>query len=152
MTTERRTGGRILIVDDEPLVLDIFRSVLSDEGYEVDEAGSAMEALLKLENNDYNLLLCDVRLNPFDGFDLAEIARKRHPELGVLLITGAPLDADSERARRMDVTYLLKPVGMEQLRAAVQLLHREVTRDVRGLVTLNCSLGIAYPALMLRSR
>ena len=124
MNTDSKRS-RILIVDDEPLVLEIFASVLFDEGYRIEQAQSAVEALELLETNHYDALLSDVRLSPFDGFEIAQIARKRNPNLGVLLLTGAPEESDIGRAQQLAMSYLVKPIGMDQLRSAVNQLFRD---------------------------
>ena len=152
MDIERKRRARILVVDDEPLVLDIFASVLAEDDFDVDEAGSAMDALLRLEQQSYDLLLCDVRLDPFNGFDIAEIARKRNPNIGVLLVTGAPLASDGPRAEQVSAAYLVKPVGIDQLRLAVKQLLGVKSRESVQLMPFNCSLGVAYPLGPLRPR
>jgi DNA-binding NtrC family response regulator len=112
--------GRVLLVDDEPLILEMFESVLRDEGYDVYVASNAKEALQQLDRTVFDVLVCDVRLEDLDGFDIMAIARKRFPAIGVVLITGAPSTSDAQIALEQSATYLSKPIGFDLLVEAVE--------------------------------
>lgn len=107
--------GRILLVDDEPLILEMFETVLREENYDVYVAPNAKEALQLLDRSLFDVLVCDVRLEDLDGFDIMTIARKRYPGIGVVLITGAPNPADAQIAMEKNATYLSKPIGFNLL-------------------------------------
>jgi DNA-binding response OmpR family regulator len=113
--------GRVLLVDDEPLVLEMFESILSQEGYDVFVAPNAKEALFHLERTFFDVLVCDVMLEDLDGFDIMHISRKKHPEIAIVLITGAPTETDSERARLENASYLSKPIGFDLLVSSVEV-------------------------------
>lgn len=112
--------GKVLLVDDEPLVLEMFESVLSQEGYDVRVAADAKSALLQLDKGLTDILVCDVKLDDFDGFDILSIARKKHPRVAVVLITGAPNDGDARRADGLNAAYLSKPIGFDLLLNTVE--------------------------------
>lgn len=112
--------GRILLVDDEPLILEMFESVLRDEGYDVYVAPNSQEALRQIDRTVFDILVCDVRLEDLDGFDIMTIARKRYPSIGVVLITGAPNTADAQVAVEQNATYLSKPIGFDLLVESVE--------------------------------
>ena len=145
-TTNMLQNGRVLVVDDEPLVLEIFSIALEDDGYVVDQAAGAEQALSLLDTRSYDVLVCDVRLEPFDGFEIVEISRKRQPNLGVVFTTGAPRASDAERAKLPNVSYLLKPLELNVLRRAVRNIYDAVANEKKTYVTLNCTLGFSYPA------
>lgn len=107
--------GRVLLVDDEPLVLEMFESILSQEGYDVFVAPNAKDALYHLEKGFFDVLVCDVMLEDLDGFDIMAIARKKLPNIATVLITGAPSEPDSERAADEGAAYLSKPIGFDVL-------------------------------------
>ena len=107
--------GRILLVDDEPLVLEVLEGALGKEGYEVTTASDAQAALLLIERGAFDGIVCDVRLENLDGFDLLMIARKRNPTIAGILITGAPTDFDCERANDLAAAYLSKPIALGHL-------------------------------------
>ncbi len=81
---------KILVVDDEPDVLDMASFHLSDQGYCVVTAGNAMAALQALqENPDVALLFTDIVMpGGIDGFELADRARQLHPGLRILYTSG----------------------------------------------------------------
>ena len=107
--------GKVLLVDDEPLVLEMFEDALSKEGYDVAVAASAKEAVSQLDRCFFDVLICDVLLEGLDGFDVLQIARKKSENIGVILITGAPSESDNQRATDLKVEYLSKPIGLEQM-------------------------------------
>ena len=111
--------GRVLLVDDEPLVLEMFESLLSQEGYDVFVAATARDALYQIEKSFFDSIVCDIRLDELDGFDIVEIARKRSPGIGVVFITGAPSDVDSQRASSANAAYLSKPISLKVLISSV---------------------------------
>lgn len=111
--------GRILLVDDEPLVLEIIEAALSKEGYEVTSAPDSQSALHLIERCSFDGIVCDVRLENLDGFDLLTVSRKRNPNLAAVLITGAPSDDDANRAKQMKAAYLSKPIALGHLFASL---------------------------------
>ncbi|HMO19281.1 MAG TPA: response regulator [Oligoflexia bacterium] len=114
----------ILLVDDEPLVLDMFSAVLADEGYDVTTARSAYEAINLLEQRSFDVLISDVLLEDMDGFEIQAIAKSKYPTMGVVLITGAPNPIDAQRACIFGINYLSKPTGFTALlRATEQALE-----------------------------
>jgi len=112
--------GRILLVDDEPLVLEIIDSALRKEGYEVVCAPSSQDAIRNLERSEFDALVCDIRLENLDGFDVLSIARKKSPIIGAVLMTGAPVADDAHRAAESNAMYLSKPIGIPELLRNVQ--------------------------------
>lgn len=117
--------GRILLVDDEPLVLEVLEGALGKEGYEVTTASDAQAALLLIERGAFDGIVCDVRLENLDGFDLLMIARKRNPTIAGVLITGAPTDFDAERANELAAAYLSKPIALGHLFMRLDELVRQ---------------------------
>ena len=79
---------RILIVDDEPLVLEVLRDVLTSEGFTVSQAPRAELALEMLGREPHALVLCDIRMPGMDGFELLKAVRRSHPGTDVIMMTG----------------------------------------------------------------
>ena len=121
--------NQILLVDDEPLVLEMFEELLSIEGYKVVTASTAFDAMNRLRSESFDMLICDVRLEPFDGFEIMEKAQEGNPELPVILITGAPIDGDRERLQGRNTVYLVKPVQLPVMRDIVRELFRSDGSD-----------------------
>ncbi len=116
--------ARILLIDDEPLVLEMFESALSSEGYDVVLACNGQEAVSLLESTFFDLAVCDVMMDGLDGFDFLNLARRKNPSMGVVLITGAPSNNDALRAAGLNALYLSKPIGIRALLDTVELVLR----------------------------
>lgn len=110
---------RILIVDDEPLVLEMFETMLRDAGYQTTTASSAAQAQKCLTRESFDLIVVDVWLEDDDGFVLAQYAAKVQPKIGVIVITGRPSERDKEVALSSGFDYLSKPVPFELLKSSV---------------------------------
>jgi DNA-binding NtrC family response regulator len=100
---------KILLVDDEPLVLHSTAELLRDDGYEVVEATGCDEALARLEAEpDTRVLVTDLNLTcPGDGVALSKIVAERWPEIRIILVSGQlrpPAGTYPERA-----TFFTKP-------------------------------------------
>lgn len=117
--------GKILLVDDEPLLLEMFESVLSEEGYLVIVASSSYDALYHLERGYFDVLVCDVLLEELDGFQVLQFAKTKLPRLGGLLLTGTPSEIGEEKARKLGASYLAKPVGIELLLESIQKAYQQ---------------------------
>ncbi|MCW8982642.1 MAG: response regulator [Gammaproteobacteria bacterium] len=81
-------GDTILIVDDEPLMRDIFSEILSDCSYRILTAGNGLEALEVLKREAVDLLLSDVIMPEVDGYELAAQVCQLYPKTKVQLISG----------------------------------------------------------------
>ena len=112
--------ARILLVDDEPLVLEIIEAALRKDGYEVVSAPSSQVALKHIERTDFDGMVCDVRLENLDGFDLLALARKKNPSIAAVLMTGAPCSEDELQAQALEVRYLAKPIGVGMLLETIE--------------------------------
>jgi two-component system, cell cycle sensor histidine kinase and response regulator CckA len=114
----------ILIVDDEEFLLQYVRLVLVRAGYVVLTAENGEEAwdLIADNRQEIRLLLTDIVMpGSFDGFELAERVRKRHPDLPVLFMTGAPLQANFAKDGLTGQRKLLrKPFLPDQLLTIVR--------------------------------
>jgi two-component system cell cycle sensor histidine kinase/response regulator CckA len=115
-----RGSERILLVEDEPVLRDLISEMLSRKGYEVVTASDAATAVDRGEEDDFDLLITDVSLPGMSGLDLADLLHRRHPGLGVLLISGYPR-ANLERARlNGHVGFLAKPFSIEEVASAAR--------------------------------
>ena len=113
---------RILIVDDEESVADIFQLILEDGGHTVDTASSGQEAL-SLAESHYDLVVLDIDLHDISGDQVAKTIVKRHADVKIVLMTGYPELIESIRAMEIDIAdILVKPFSPDVL----QRLIREV--------------------------
>ncbi|MCD6352196.1 MAG: PAS domain S-box protein, partial [Armatimonadetes bacterium] len=115
-------AARLLVVDDEPAVRDVIRTALEAEGYSVESCGDAQDALELLTEQDFDAVICDLRLPGMDGPTLYHLAARRRPELTrrFLFVTG---DTVSEASRQFLQTTgapaLNKPFELDELHTAV---------------------------------
>ena len=107
-----RHGGRVLVVEDDPIVALTVATALEDAGFTVTRAAMADEALALLAAGGFDLLFSDVVMpGAMSGVDLAQAARRLHPGLPVVLATGY----SEEVARATGVLVLPKPYRIEHL-------------------------------------
>lgn len=115
--------GRILIVDDEPLVLRLCTTVLTREGYEVTAVADPREAAVLVERSasSFDLLLTDKAMPGFSGIELASIARTANPDLPVVLATGYLDDAARLEAESSGITKVIaKPYRTAELTRVIR--------------------------------
>ncbi|MBI2220331.1 MAG: sigma-54-dependent Fis family transcriptional regulator [Acidobacteria bacterium] len=112
---------RILIVDDEVDMLATCDKILSRRGYLVETASTSEEAESRLAAHEFDLLIADLVMPGRNGLEVAQLARRRDPRLGVLIITAhATIETALRATREGAFDYIPKPFTMEQLEIAVE--------------------------------
>lgn len=117
-------GATILVVDDEPMVLDMTDHALRDGGYRVVRATSADEALILLEQNDERFagLVADVNLGTeLDGWHIARRARELQPDMPIVYTTGRSADGWNSRGVPNSIV-VHKPFSVDEIVAAIWTL------------------------------
>jgi two-component system response regulator PilR (NtrC family) len=106
----------ILLVDDEPDIIEILEIVLRDEGLEVCRASSAKAALELLRRNSFDIVISDIRMPDMSGVELLKQAKQLAPDTMFILITAyASTDTAIEALQHGAYDYLTKPFKMEEL-------------------------------------
>lgn len=112
---------RILLVDDEPTLLRIFHTALKIYGYEVSGCTSAAEALEKLGQQTYDLVISDVNMPKCGGLELLQMIKKLHPAIPVIVMTGRPSAEVERKAKEHGAfRFLVKPIMPANLRSAIE--------------------------------
>ena len=121
-TTQRKEPkARLLVADDDRWLLESMADWLASEGYSVQTAGSIEETTKHLARESFDLLLSDVRFDDGDGMNLLRKARKRFPELPILMMTGyAGPDAARDSIAAGAFEMLTKPIIDDELQTAIQ--------------------------------
>ncbi len=138
---------RVLAVDDEQVVCESIRRVLSEEGYEVATTTSSKQGLDMLRKDRYDLLLLDIKMPEMDGIELLKAARELSPDTEVLIVTGyATIETAVEAIKLGAFDYLEKPVSPPQLLvAAARALERkhlvDLTRRLRSELETRHKIG-----------
>jgi CheY-like chemotaxis protein/anti-sigma regulatory factor (Ser/Thr protein kinase) len=116
---ERRSHvERVLIVEDEPDLMDVAASLFASMGYEVLTAASGREAMDVLEQRDVDILFTDVVMpNGMDGIELASYTRTHYPDTKIMLASGYPLPALKQRhgTDLNDFAFVNKPYRLSDL-------------------------------------
>jgi two-component system, response regulator PdtaR len=106
--------GRVLVVDDEPLVRFVAADALREAGYEVVEASNADDAMVMLNQDNFTTVLTDIEMpGAMNGLDLAWAVQGHNPRLPVVLVSGRQLPHQTEMPRT--ARFLAKPYRIETL-------------------------------------
>jgi CheY-like chemotaxis protein len=111
--------ARILVIDDEPTVLQYLSELLTGEGHRVETVNNARDALEKIKGKRYNLILLDIKLPGISGIELYEKLQKVAKSLAgrVVFITGDVMGADTKVfLSRTKAPYITKPFDAEELK------------------------------------
>jgi PAS domain S-box-containing protein len=118
-------GGQILVVDDEPLVIDLLMDVLTEAGHHVDTAANGVEACRKVGDRRYDLVITDVRMPEMNGIDLYRNVLTTRPELRgkVIFVTGDLIDKSVvDFLAAVNARTLPKPLEIHQVPDTVREL------------------------------
>jgi DNA-binding NtrC family response regulator len=140
-------GISILIVDDEFSVRDSLYNWFKMEGYRVNTAGNAMEALKKLQENPWDIVLVDIKMPGMDGMELQRQMKKIDTTMIVIIITAyATVDTAVEAMKEGAFDYLSKPIDPDKL----SILIRNAVNQ-RRLIVENLQLRQKVEELSLQN-
>lgn len=128
--TRDATAGRVLVVDDAPLVRELMKRLLEPLGYRVVAAADSQTALDLIPVLNPSVIVCDVHMPGPSGLWLTDQIRERFPAIAIVLATGDHRIPPTQSLRRGIVACLLKPVMRPDLLRAIEegmaWSHREV--------------------------
>ena len=131
---------KIIIVDDEEIVLSLCSDALEDGGYHIDLANGSLEALEKIRKEYFDFILTDIRMPDMDGIELFKKAREINPTLGVIFMTGyANLNSAKDAIKEGAYDYIMKPFELNEIRQAVKNAISKRQTDTEK--TLNSELS-----------
>lgn len=116
---------RILLVDDERKVADFIKKGLAEEGYAVDCAADGKEGMFMAEESNYDLIVLDILLPQFDGFQICRRLREKGISSRIIMLTA--MDSTEDKIKGLDTgadDYLTKPFSFEELLARIRALLR----------------------------
>ncbi|MFO0959505.1 MAG: response regulator transcription factor [Isosphaeraceae bacterium] len=128
---------RVLVIEDEPDLLDALAQSLREEGYAVDRASEGIDGLYKAESYDYEAIVLDVMMPGMSGLQILRRLRERQRRTPVLILTAR--DGVEDRVQGLDAgadDYLVKPFDLNELLARLRALIRR-------------SVGLAAPAIRI---
>lgn len=140
--------AKLLIIDDERAIRSTLREILEYENYEVDDVDNGIDGLELIKKNDYNLVLCDIKMNKMDGMEVLETALGIKPDLPFIMISGhGTVETAVEASKKGAFDFISKPPDLNRLLITVRngldrgslvtetkVLKRKVskTRDILG--------------------
>ena len=103
---------RILIVDDDPVVLHLVESMLKANGYEVDKAADGLDALVKIKQEPPDIVILDIIMLEINGYDVCCELRfnKEFMQIPILILTETEQEIEDSIGKRVNIEYLKKPV------------------------------------------
>ena len=121
---------KILIVDDDEMLCEIFQKLFEDNGYYCTFAPDIKKARELINANVFDLILCDIHLPDGSGLDFIRPVREEHPETAVIIITGTNDLQKAKIALEMGINrYIIKPISLKQLLIIVENTLRKQEVD-----------------------
>lgn len=127
---------KILVIDDEPALRHVLRTLLVDAGYAVDESADTLAALTLLQQGEYALAICDVRMPGADGMAFLRQALQVRPELCIIMMSAyGTIDSAIECMKQGAFDYVSKPFKPDEIVLAVEkgLEHRRLRSENTSL-------------------
>ncbi len=116
-----KTSAHLLVVDDDPVTVDLLKEVLSKEGIEVSTALSGEQAVVLGLDNLFDLVITDVRMGEKDGMEVLRFFKKNAPETTVIMITAfGSIETAIEAIREGAYDYISKPFKLDEIKFTVQ--------------------------------
>ncbi|MBI5807248.1 MAG: sigma-54-dependent Fis family transcriptional regulator [Ignavibacteriales bacterium] len=129
-------SAKILIVDDEKPIRESLKIILEEEGYKTDVAADGEEALAKIKDDNFDIIISDIKMPKLDGIQLLESATKISPDSFFIIMTAyASVKTAIDALRNGAYDYLIKPVEFDDIIIRVKRLL-----DYKNLATENKKL------------
>ena len=126
---------KALVVDDDEMILEILEYILESKDYDITKATDGDQAIGKLNAEDFDLVITDLRMGPTSGFDVIRNAKDINSNTTVIMITGSSDAADKIEAFHHGADdYLLKPFSPSDLLISIQF--QQYKQSVLNEVTL----------------
>src|SRR5687767_12244128 len=107
---------RILIIDDEKAIRKTMREILEYESYQVDEAENGVDGLNKLRDENYDIVLLDIKMPKMDGMEVLEESLKINSDLPVIMISGhGTVENAVESVKKGAFDFISKPPDLNRL-------------------------------------
>jgi diguanylate cyclase (GGDEF)-like protein len=150
----------VLIVDDDESLLEMFQTALSLEGYNCEKAATVEEALELITDNQFDILIADIKMPGMTGLELTERAKKIRPEMAVIIMTAYIEEFSYDGAIEVGASdFIKKPFTVRELVARIQhvklqerLRSMSVTDELTGLYNRRGFFTLAEQELKLAKR
>ena len=123
---------RILLVDDEPLIVKGLKFALESDGYETDSAGDGEQALEKIQNGNFDLILLDVMLPKMSGIEVCQAVREKS-DVPIIMLTAKGEDMDKILGLEYGADdYMTKPFNILEVKARIKTILRRTGPSSQG--------------------
>ncbi len=113
--------AKLLIIDDERAIRSTLREILEYENYDVDDIDNGIDGLELIKKNNYDLVLCDIKMNKMDGMEVLESALIIQPDLPFIMISGhGTVETAIEASKKGAFDFISKPLDLNRLLITVR--------------------------------
>ncbi len=113
--------AKLLIIDDERAIRSTLREILEYESYDVDDIDNGIDGLELIKKNNYDLVLCDIKMNKMDGMEVLENAQILKPDLPFIMISGhGTVETAIEASKKGAFDFVSKPPDLNRLLITVR--------------------------------
>ncbi len=114
-------SARILVVDDEDIVIRSCLRILDGNGYQIETARDGQEALRKVDDNSYDVMILDIMMPNLGGMEVLRRVKETHPDTDVIMITGlSQIDTAVQAMKLGAFDYISKPFEPDELKLVIQ--------------------------------
>jgi DNA-binding NtrC family response regulator len=124
--------AKVLLVDDEESLLEVLRTAMVEEGYEVEATTRPEEAVKMIHNDNVDAVIADLKMKPIDGIQVLREAKRADSNIAVIMITAfASIETAVEAMKEGAFDYIIKPFKMDEMRVALKraLAHRNLVKE-----------------------
>src|SRR5699024_10556174 len=113
--------AKILIVDDERAIRNTLREILEYEDYEVEDIDNGIDGLARIKKEDFDLVLCDIKMNKMDGMEVLTEALAVKPDIPFIMISGhGTIETAVEASKKGAYDFISKPPDLNRLLITVR--------------------------------
>jgi DNA-binding NtrC family response regulator len=144
----------ILIIDDEKSLLDLLSVVLKKEGYRVKTCQAPAKVFEILQNDELDLVICDIKLPQISGMEILKYVRENRPEVPVIMITAyGSLKQAVEALKAGAIDYILKPFDVDELKIIIaQELEKRRLKEENILLKRNLEERYSFENMIGKSK
>ena len=119
---------RLMVIDDEPIVGKRLKQIFQKAGYNTEVFTSGQPALKNLEENSYDIIVTDLKMEGVDGMKILEAASEKNPEIKVIIITAyAEMETAKEAFKKGVFDFIAKPFKIEELKQVILKAEKELS-------------------------
>lgn len=124
---------KIMVIDDEPIVVKRLKPALEKSGHEVEVFISGSEAIHRLDESDFDIVVTDVRMDDVDGIEVLRHVTQKSPRTKVIIITGyATIEIAREALAKGAFDFIAKPFKPNELRTVIEKAAEALSREAKN--------------------